>query len=401
MKMVETIESASLSPIVKLPDCPSTYLYLHSLSLSSFRNYAHARMEVNSAPVVLTGSNGAGKTSILEAISLLTPGRGLRRAKLSGLDSINNSGMPWAVAASIEGMQGYTRIGTGREGQGGVDDADKRIVKIDGRVIRGQAELARHLSMIWLTPQMEQLFQEGTSASRKFLDRLVYGFEPEHATRVNEYEFAMRERNKLLQSDRIDSVWLDALEQTMAETGAAIASARLNTADHINEAIMRSTLSFPKADITILGVMEDALGLGTPCVQVEEDFKVLLRTNRGQDRASGRTSMGAHRSEMQVKHVTKQMPAGACSTGEQKALLLSIVLAQTRAGMRWHGVVPVILLDEVVAHLDERRRLELFEEICEIGAQTWMTGTDALLFAGLAEKAQYYQVDNGVISRNK
>lgn len=374
-------------------------LHLHSLSLSAFRNYAHARLEVTQAPVVLTGRNGAGKTNILEAISLLTPGRGLRRARLSDIDSrVAGVTLPWAVAASVQGIQGEARIGTGRDPETVDDNTDRRATRIDGKPARGQADLARHLAVIWLTPQMEQLFQEGASAGRKFLDRLVYSFEPEHASRVNEYEYAMRERNKLLQNSRADHAWLDALEQTMAETGAAIAIARLHTVEHINMAIQHSPLSFPKAQLSITGIVEDLLALGTAAVQVEDDFKRILRSARGQDGAAGRTLSGVHRSEMRVINIIKQMPAESCSTGEQKALLLSIVLAQARAGAQWHGVVPVILLDEVVAHLDATRRLELFEEICQIGAQTWMTGTDAALFAGLEQKAQFFQVDNGTLT---
>ena len=377
-------------------------LSLQSLSLHSFRNYAHARMEISAAPVVLTGSNGAGKTSILEAISLLTPGRGLRRAKLSEIDCVNTAaGQTWTITSTVEGIEGITKIGTGRDPQAGDDGADKRIVKIDEKIVRGQAELARHVSIVWLVPTMEQLFQESASAGRKFLDRLVYSFDPEHASRVNEYEFAMRERNKLLQNGRFDPIWLDALEQTMAETGAAIAQARLHTIEHINDAIVRSPLSFPKAHLSIIGIVENKLALGAAAVQAEEEFRAVLRGNRGQDAASGRTLTGTHRSEMNVIHVIKQMPAASCSTGEQKALLLSIVLAQARAGAQWHGVVPVLLLDEVVAHLDSRRRLELFEEICQIGAQTWMTGTDASLFAGLEGKAQYFQVENGHVIANE
>ena len=389
-------------------------LSVTTLSLAHFRNYSAARIEVSSAPVVLTGRNGVGKTNILEAISLLTPGRGIRRAKLSELDAINplplqgggsGRGPGWAISSNINGMQGDVKIGTGRDTetyplpasplQG---EEKKRIVKIDGKPARSQAELARHFAIIWLTPQMEQLFQDSTSAGRKFLDRLVYSFDPEHASRVNEYDFAMRERNRLLQNNRADSVWLDALEQTMAETAAAIAQARLHTVQHINHAIGQSTLSFPKAHLSVMGTVENLLNLGTADVAVEEDFKRILRNNRHQDAASGRTLAGIHRSELQVIHVIKQMPAGLCSTGEQKALLLSIVLAQARAGAQWHGVIPVLLLDEVIAHLDATRRRELFEEICQIGAQTWMTGTDAALFAGLEKKAQYFQVENGQIS---
>jgi len=399
-------------------------LSVSALSLTHFRNYISARIEVSPAPIVLTGRNGVGKTNILEAISLLTPGRGIRRAKLSELNrsspspfqgegrdegSIRGATNPhpsplpereressWTIAASITGMQGEVKIGTGRDPES-ADDNDKRIVKIDGKIARSQAELARHFAIIWLTPQMEQLFQDSNSAGRKFLDRLVYSFDPEHASRVNEYEFAMRERNRLLQNDRADGVWLDALEQTMAETAAAIAQARIHTVQHINHAIGQSTLSFPKAQLSVAGTVEDLLNLGTPAVTVEEDFKRILKNGRPQDGAAGRTLAGIHRSEMRVIHVIKQMPAELCSTGEQKALLLSIVLAQARAGAQWHGVIPVLLLDEVVAHLDATRRLELFEEICQIGAQTWMTGTDPLLFEGMEGKGQFFGVENGVV----
>lgn len=352
-------------------------------------------------PVILTGHNGAGKTNILEAISLLTPGRGLRRAKLGEMDYGYSSprkgkGGVWAVSALLYGMQGEIRIGTGRDPEMG--ETEKRLIRIDGKSFKSQAELGRHMAVLWLTPQMEQLFQEGLSAGRKFLDRLVYSFDGDHASRVNEYEFAMRERNRLLQMGRADPHWLDALEQTMAETGAAIAGARLHTAEHINHAIAHSPLSFPKAHITIHGVMEDALQIGEAAVAAEEAFRKTLAATRPVDAAAGRTLSGPHRSEMRVTHTGKQMPAESCSTGEQKALLLSIVLAQARSGARWHGVVPVLLLDEVVTHLDAARRAELFEEICAIGAQVWMTGTDAALFEGMHSRAQFFAVREGVVS---
>lgn len=346
---------------------------------------------------MLTGRNGAGKTNILEAISLLMPGRGIRRAKLSELDNRGVHNGAWAVAATLFGREGEVRIGTGRDPESG-DGMDKRITKIDGKIIKGQAELSRHFSLVWLTPQMEQLFQESASSARKFFDRLVYSFDTEHAARVGEYEFAMRERNRILQSERFDPAWLDALEQTMAESGAAIAQARLATGEHINQTIADSPLSFPKAHIRIIGLLEQQLEEGASSLAAEESFKLALKEGRKMDKAAGRTLHGPHRSEMHVIYMEKQMVAESCSTGEQKALLLSIVLAQARSGARWHGLVPVLLLDEVIAHLDATRRLELFEEICQIGAQTWMTGTDAALFTGLERKAQYFHVDNGVLT---
>lgn len=388
------MEALEIAPVDTLAD--NKLLSIQSLSLCNFRNYEEARLEVSSAPVVLIGHNGAGKTNILEAISLLTPGRGLRRARLSDIDATSTS-QAWTVSARIQGMQGDVRIGTGRD-QDNLSETDKRIVRIDGKTVRGQNELARHLAVIWLTPQMEQLFNEGTSAARKFLDRLVFSFDAEHASRINEYDYAMRERNKLLAMGRGDDIWLDALEQTMAETGAAIASARLHTVEHINHAITASTLSFPKAHIKLTGFLEEKLTSGAAAVDAEDALKATLRQNRGQDRGAGRTLIGPHRTQMNVFHIEKQMVAENCSMGEQKALLLSIVLAQARSGMQWHGVIPVLLLDEIASHLDPTRRLELFEEICQIGAQTWMTGTDAVFFAELQEKAQVFRVENGKIS---
>lgn len=392
MTPADALTDSSLhSPIVN--GLGHRVLHVRALSLQGFRNYGAQRLEVSAAPVVLTGRNGAGKTNILEALSLLTPGRGLRKAKLADMDSRGNPAA-WVVAAQAHGIQGAVQLGTGRDPEGGAE-TDKRLVRIDGKAARGQAELARHLAMIWLTPQMEQLFQESASAGRKFLDRLVYSFDAEHAGRINEYDYAMRERNRLLSTMHADGVWLDALEQTMAEMGAAIAQARLLTVEQINQAIQLSPLSFPKAHLNIRGAVEDLLAEGCAAVEAEDQFKVMLRQGRGQDGMAGRTLSGTHRSELSVIHIEKQMPAENCSTGEQKALLLSIVLAQARAGAQWRGVVPMILLDEVVAHLDGTRRLELFEEICQIGAQTWMTGTDASLFAGLEGAAQYFTVEYG------
>lgn len=367
-------------------------LGLESLSLHAFRNYRELKLKLDARPVVLTGHNGAGKTNILEAVSLLTPGRGLRRATIAEMNNHQHMGTPWAIVAKAQGIAGEVKIATGRA----PETLDKRVVKIDEKLSRSQAELSRHMAILWLTPQMEQLFYEGASASRKFLDRLVFGFDPEHASRVNEYEFAMRERNRLLTSpESTDGNWLDALEQTMAETSSAIAAARLQTVGNINHAILSSPLSFPKAHITVLGMAEKMLADGQSAVAVEEAMKEYWRHVRREDALSGRTQSGAHRAEMLVMHTGKNMPADACSTGEQKALLLSIILAQARATALWRGVVPILLLDEVVSHLDAAKRLELFEEISDLGAQTWMTGTDADLFATLKGKSLHFQVADG------
>jgi DNA replication and repair protein RecF len=367
-------------------------LSVSSISLHHFRNYESLRVESNGQPVVLYGRNGAGKTNILEALSLLTPGRGLRKAKLSEIDRIQQK-TPWVISASVTGAQGSAQIGTGRVEEEGVD---KRLVKIDGKPLP-HTHLSKYLAMLWLTPQMEQLFLEGASAGRKFLDRLVYNFDPEHATRINAYDYAMRERNKLLEIGSTDKSWLGSLEETMAGRAVEVADARLATVHSLNNTIIASKLSFPKARLNIEGFAETRLQSGVLHGETKTDFQRMLAEGRGRDAAAGRTLAGAHRSELKVLHLEKHMPAEGCSTGEQKALLLSIVLSQARATANQKGIVPVLLFDEVAAHLDPIRRLELFEEICQIGAQTWMTGTDANLFLDMKGKATFFQVDNGIV----
>lgn len=365
-------------------------LNVTALALSNFRNYTFARVEVTALPVVITGSNGTGKTNILEAISLLTPGRGIRRAKVPELDNMYNA-LPWAINAEIMGIHGPTTIGTGKD----TDGSDKRIVKIDGKVARTQTDLGKLFTVLWLTPQMDTLFIEGNSARRNFIDRLVFSFDSEHATRVNAYEQVMRERNRLLENGTRDQTWFSALEHKMAEHGIAIAVARSHTIDHLNNAMALAGHSFPKAHITLSGVVEDALKEGT-ALQAENRFRELLAANRGQDAGAGRALLGTHRTQMEVVHNEKNQPAEYCSTGEQKAVLISIILAQARAGGRWHGNVPVMLLDEVVTHLDATRRQALFDEIIDIGAQAWLTGTDRDVFEGL--NAQPLKVESGKIS---
>ncbi len=394
MTTASSAEAIELDSSTGLSDA-CTRIRVSTLSLGHFRNYTHARLEVGIGPVVLTGRNGAGKTNILEAVSLLTPGRGLRRAKLPELDSYNID-QAWTVAATVHGLQGEVKLGTGRSPDSS-EQPDKRLIRVDGKPAKSQAELARHISAIWLTPQMEQLFNQGTSEGRKFLDRLVYSFDPDHASRINEYEYAMRERNRLLADGRADAIWLDALEQTMAETGAAVAQARLSAVESLNHAISLSKNSFPKAHISVAGTVEEMLQHGMAAVAVEDAFKNALNQSRRQDAAAGRTLSGTHRSEMRVFHMEKEMPAEACSTGEQKTMLLSMALAQVRSGMLWKGVIPILLLDEVAAHLDTIRRLELFEEICQIGAQVWMTGTDPKFFEELMGKARFFEVENGTV----
>ncbi len=364
-------------------------IHIKTLILSNFRNYSYAHLEVDIRPVVLVGANGAGKTNILEAISLLTPGRGLRRASVSELDNLHN-GKPWALHAEIEGLKGPANIGTGRECNGN----DKRIVKIDEKTARSHTDLARIFSVLWLTPQMDTLFIEGNSERRKFLDRLVFSFDGAHATRVNAYESVMRERNRLLQMGQTDPVWLTALEKKMAEQGIAIAVARQNAAEQLNNAMNIPTHVFPKAHIVLSGAVEELLTQNS-ALATENGFRDSLKSSRAQDAAAGRALTGVHRTKIDVIHKEKNLPAEFCSTGEQKALLVSIVLAQAQAGALWHGNVPVMLLDEVATHLDGTRREALFTELQALGAQCWLTGTDHDVFEGL--DAQVLAVDHGSI----
>ncbi|MCC7260073.1 MAG: DNA replication/repair protein RecF [Alphaproteobacteria bacterium] len=365
-----------------------------SLSLHHFRNYASLKLDAATVPIVLTGPNGAGKTNILEALSFLSPGRGLRGAKLSSIDRQGGS-MAWAVSALLDTARGDVRVGTGRD-PSVTGEQGKRLVKIDGETTGSHATLAEVMTVLWLTPQMDQLFLEGASARRKFFDRLVYGFHPGHATLVNAYERAMRERSRLLTERRGDPKWLSALERKMAESGIAIAAARLEMEDRLNQTLRMAESAFPRAEVSIAGDAEQILP-EMSAVEAEEWLQNRLEKARSEDMYTGRTSIGPHRSDMRVKHNEKKQPAEQCSTGEQKALMLSLVLADARAKKAWNGQTPILLLDEMVAHLDAGRRAALFEEILALGAQAWMTGTDPLLFSSLKGQAQFVRVEDAQV----
>lgn len=377
---------------------------LSRLELSRFRNYRQLSLHLDpSCCVILTGHNGAGKTNILEAISFLSPGRGLRRARLVDADWRGGEDHPspaaaWAVYAELSGSGGGVEsLATGRDAAA-ADESEKRLVKIDGKTVRGQGELTRALSLVWLTPQMDTLFLDGASARRRFFDRLVYGFDTEHAARIAAYEQVMRERNRLLAMPRADAAWIASLERKMAEYATGIAQARLVTLERLQHAISASSCSFPKARLALRGMAEDMLLHGQACVEVEQALCAALEAARGRDAALGRATLGAHKTELIVFHEINGFEAAGCSTGEQKALLLGMVLAQTRALATWSGRTPVVLLDEVIAHLDDARRLELCEEICETRAQVWMTGTDPDLFRAMKGRACFFTVDGATVT---
>ena len=380
-------------------------LAVERLVLSDFRSFAHLRVVVDRRPVVLTGANGAGKTNVLEALSLLSPGRGLRNARLSEITRHGASGR-WAVAATLTnpggGLDmagGRTEIGTGLAAAPapGERASERRLVKLDGELMRGTAGLARLTAITWLTPQMDRLFNEGTAARRRFLDRLVYGFDRHHARRVNEYEKAMRERARILGSGGARGAWLTAIEETMASRGVALAAARRDAVQRISEALAEHVGPFPRAGLRAGGAIEDSLD-GTAPDEAEAAYREGLLGSRGSDAARGMTALGPHRSDLEVRHLGSGLTAAQCSTGEQKELLIAIVLANARLLGERFGAAPLVLLDEVAAHLDSGHREALFEEIVALGGQAWLSGVEPQTFAALEGAAQFLALCDGRIS---
>ena len=369
-------------------------LKLTKLTLTHFRNYESASLQFEGGVTVLTGHNGAGKTNILEAISFLCPGKGLRQIpRLTEADQrFDDKTLPWTVSAQVEGHYGAMHIGTGRDP---MVLTNRRLVRVDGKTLSSQAMLANLFGVMWLTPQMDGLFLDTSSQRRRFLDRMVYHFNPEHVSHLYSYEYHMRERAKLLQEKgRIDLVWLSMIEAKMAERAVAIAAARIDALLLIQQSIDAAPTHFPKAVMTVEGLLEGWLSEYT-ALEVEEKFKKILYESRQQDAITRRTRFGVHRSDMIVFHAAHSMPASSCSTGEQKALLLSILLAEARAKIHWRETVPVLLLDEVVAHLDVIRRQALYDELLDMQCQVFITGTDDALFSSLRPVGQFMKVGAG------
>ncbi|MGC5840479.1 DNA replication/repair protein RecF [Mesorhizobium abyssinicae] len=367
--------------------------HISKLTLTNFRNYAALSIDFAAGAVVLSGDNGAGKTNLLEAISLLTPGRGLRRAPYADLAREGGDG-GFALHARIEGPEGQAEIGTGIAGGDSCESG--RRVRINGAAARSSEDMLEWLRVVWLTPAMDGLFPGPAADRRRFLDRLVLAIDPGHGQRALDYEKAMRGRNRLLTEGSRDGSWFDAIETQMAETGVAIAAARAELARLLAAMIERlpSSGPFPQADISLDGDLENALG-SAPAVDVEERFRRALADGRDRDRAAGRTLDGPHRSDLVVRHRPKAMPAELCSTGEQKALLVGIVVSHARLTGEMSGMTPILLLDEIAAHLDAGRRAALFSILEELNCQAFMTGTDAALFSSLEGRAQFLTVDHG------
>jgi DNA replication and repair protein RecF len=366
--------------------------FLSLLKLSDFRNYPEVTLSLDERHVVLTGQNGAGKTNLMEAVSFLSPGRGLRRAVLADVTRVGAEG-GFSVFAKLEGMEGEVSLGTGIDGEG---EASARRLRINGTSSKSTEELTDHLSVLWLTPSMDGLFTGPSADRRRFLDRLVLSIDPSHGRRASDFERAMRSRNRLLSEGRFDPAWIAAIEAQMAGLGIAMGAARREMLGLLRTLSAASEQTpFPSPVLTLEGFLDDAPD--GPAADLEDRYLEMLRENRGRDAAAGRTLEGPHRSDLLVRHREKDMDAGRCSTGEQKALLIGLVLAHARLTANMTGHAPVLLLDEVAAHLDEGRRAALFNLIHDLGGQAFMTGTDRAMFAPLSDRAQFFTVEAGSI----
>ncbi len=366
---------------------------LTRLTLSDFRSYERLDLTLDGRPVALSGPNGAGKTNLLEAISLLGPGRGLRGARLEEIARKDGPG-GWAVSARLSDGEDDRAIGVGAH----ASDEHRRIVRIDGAPAPGPATLAGMLRLLWLTPAQDRLFMESAGERRRFLDRMTLAHDPAHARAGNDYETAMRQRQRLLDEGCRDDRWLAALETQMAETGVALAAARRDMAGALAAAAVTADEGpFPAADIALDGEIEAMLAYA-PAAEVEDDFAARLKASRPACANAGRALVGPHRSDFLVTHRAKGAPARLCSTGEQKALLIGLVLANARAlSLRAGGPPLILLLDEIAAHLDEARRESLYDILGALGLQCVMTGTDASLFSAWRGRAQSFAVEGGVI----
>ena len=370
----------------QVPD--GSQVWLARLGLRDFRNYGSGELECDGRPVVLVGPNGAGKTNLLEAVSLLTPGRGLRGAKLQDLARNDGAG-GWALSYRLRHGEDETRLSIALANDKGAL-GDKRSVRIDGA--KSPAGGLRDLVAVqWLTPRMDRLFIAGRSERLRFMDRLVYGIDRAHARRIAAYESAMRERTRLLERGGGDDKWLGALEARMVSEGIAIAAARHSAAKRLTLALGARVGPFPNAEIAVCGELEESLET-QPAVDVEAGFAARLCAGRARDGAAGRALDGPHRADLAVTHSDSGAAAEDCSTGQQKALLIAIVLANAHLAAAEQDAPPLILLDEVTAHLDRRHREALFDEICAFSGQVWLAGTDRAFFDGLDGRAQFVAV---------
>ncbi|WP_050425008.1 DNA replication/repair protein RecF [Bradyrhizobium tropiciagri] len=371
---------------------------IHRLSLTHFRNYRAATLQVAGDMVVLVGPNGAGKTNCMEAVSFLSPGRGLRRATLEDIADNQGDGS-WAVSAEVEGALGLATLGTGIDPPTG-EASNTRRCRIDREPVGSATAFGDHLRIVWLTPAMDGLFMGAASERRRFFDRLVLAIDSEHSSRVSALERSLRSRNRLLEVRNYDDHWCDAIERETAELAVAVAASRGQTAAKLAVMLRErgAASAFPSAEIMLDGWMENAL-LQEPATAVEDRYREILRASRPRDAAAGRTLDGPHLTDLQVVYAPKNMPARDASTGEQKALLIGLVLAHATMVAEMTGIVPLLLLDEVVAHLDPNRRKALFDELARLGAQVWMTGADPLAFVDIGPTGEIFDVESGRATR--
>jgi DNA replication and repair protein RecF len=372
---------------------------IHRLTLTHFRNYRVAALETRGDVVALVGPNGAGKTNCIEAISFLSPGRGLRRATLDDVADIQGDGS-WAVSAEVEGALGLATLGTGIDPPDPEATSTSRRCRIDREPVGSAVAFGDHLRMVWLTPAMDGLFMGPASERRRFFDRLVLAIDSGHSSRVSALDRSLRSRNRLLEERNTDPHWLDAVERETAELAVAVAAMRGQTVTRLAAALRArgEASAFPSALIMLDGWMENAL-LSEPATTVEDRYRQILRDGRPRDAAAGRTLDGPHLTDLQVIYAPKNMPAHDASTGEQKALLIGLVLAHAGLVAEMTGITPLLLLDEVVAHLDPNRRAALFDELSKLGAQIWMTGADPAAFAEVGGSGEIFNVENGRVSR--
>lgn len=374
---------------------------ISGLMLQDFRTYASLDLTLTRKLVALVGENGAGKTNVLEAISLFMPGRGLRRADLSDMARKGGPGS-FAVSLVLEAPFGEHRLGTGIEAPS-AETRSSRLCRVDGAAVGSPSAFAEYLRVVWLTPDLDALFRGPAGDRRRFLDRLVLAVDAEHGSRVNALERALRSRNRVLEENPDDRLWLDALEREVAELAIAVAAARRETVERL-AALIAATKDddspFPFAAVSVEGEL-DSLVATLPAVDAEDRYRAILRDNRTRDRAAGRTLVGPQATDLVVRHGPKDIPAVTASTGEQKALLIGLVLAHARLVGTMSGIAPFILLDEVAAHLDPRRRAGLYDALEALGGQVWMTGADPSLFAELHGRADLLHVVPGRIGPYK
>jgi len=384
----------------KIDAAQQNLLSIKSLSLTNFRNYTSAEINVNSDIILLCGDNGAGKTNILEAISLLSPGRGIRKAKNNML--INNSERDvihhkkWAVFANIyTPAYGDISLATGNVPSEISDGKEKRIIKLNGNKI-SQNDLTRFISVSYLTPSQDHIFTEGTTSRRQFLDRLSSHFYTDHIKHLSTYNHFKNERKKILAMSNLDTTWLAMIEKKMAEQAVAIADARIETIILLQNSIMDSESCFPKAIISPIGETEEFLQQNS-ALETEEFYIKKLHENRNKDSLSNKTNFGIHKSDFSAIHPQKKLRAELCSMGEQKALILSIIIANFKAKKKFSGYSPIVLLDEVITHLDDDKRESLLSELLSTKAQYWITGTDSFLFKKIIDKSQLLTVENATV----